>query len=286
VTAPPAAQVQRPARALIGWLPVDQAAYFLNGQRTDQPTTPELLDRIRRAHAAVASRAIGATSGEVICEAPATLDNHIVALHAADATQGYWNEGWRVALADLRLVCALQPHVYSDHAAERTDGVNADDLVSIARVSLPLTTQGSVPAQYDPQRQSWILSSPNPNLHIIANWGGQVQAGRMGYGFAVGIVPSFIQVARVRDRFVLRDGYHRALGFLQRGIPVVPVLVREYASGEDLGLGQGWLPQSVYLGDRPPKLTDYSDDAVSADVSLPAFQRMIVIPGLELTRLG
>jgi hypothetical protein len=153
-------------------------------------------------------------------------------------------------------------------------------------VSLPLPTEVTLPAQYDAQRLAWIITSPNPNLRIVGNFAGQVQPGLTGFGFAVTVLPSFVQVAHLADRYVLRDGYHRALGFLKRGVSRVPVFVRDYAKLEDLGMNPGLLPQSVYLGDNPPRLTDYFDDEVSADVSLPAFQKMIVVHGLELTPTG
>ncbi len=108
----------------------------------------------------------------------------------------------------------------------------------------------------------------------------------MGFGFAVALMPSFVQVARVQNRLVLRDGYHRAVGFLSRSISRVPVLLRDYAEFEDLGLPPGLFPPAVYLGERPPRLVDFLDDEVSAEASLPAFQRMVVIHGLELAPIG
>ena len=54
-----------------------------------------------------------------------------------------------------------------------------------------------------------MISSANPNLRIVGNWAGQVQPGVIGMGFAVAISTSFVQVARVQNRYVLRDGYHR-----------------------------------------------------------------------------
>ncbi len=46
------------------------------------------------------------------------------------------------------------------------------------------------------------------------------------------------------------------------------------------------LPQSVWLGDRPPLLRDYHNDRVTESVLLPAQHRMIVIHALELLALN
>jgi len=189
-------------------------------------------------------------------------------------------------MADLRKICAVQPHVFTDHAEERTATSRGDEPESLAQISLPLSAEAALPAQYDQVRQTWIIAGPNPNLRIVGNFGGPVQPGVIGFGFVVSILQSFIQVARVNGRCILRDGHHRAIGFLKRGIETVPVITRDYGEFEELGIGPGLLPTAAYLGPRPPLLVDYFDDVVSADVSLPAFQRMIVIHGLELTPMG
>ncbi len=41
--------------------------------------------------------------------------------------------------------------------------------------------------------------------------------------------------------------------------------------------------EQSYLGTKPPQLSDYLDDDVSRDVTLPASQKLIVIEGLELS---
>jgi hypothetical protein len=279
-------QIHRPARALIGWMVEEQAVRLLAGQRRDIPASEEMLSRVRSARKAAAARTGDADQTDVIRDVPTALEQHVGKLRESQAAKAYFDEGWRVALADLRKVCALQPSIFTDHAEERTASVDPNDLESLVAVSLPLPTQVAIPAQFDEHRQAWIISSPNPNLRIVGNWAGQVQGGLMGFGFAVALLQSFVQVAHVQDRYVLRDGYHRALGLLKRGVSFVPVLVRDYAQYEDLGVAPGLLPQSVYLGNRPPRLVDYFDDKVSAEVSLPAFQKMIVIHGLELTPMG
>ena len=116
--------------------------------------------------------------------------------------------------------------------------------------------------------------------------GGPLPGGAVGFGFVVAVLPSFLQVARYQGRYLLRDGYHRALGFLKRGITTVPAFVRDFDTFDDLGFNPGMLPQDSYLGQRPPVLVDYLDDAVSAEVMLPATQKMVVIQGLELGFVG
>ncbi len=277
------AQIQRPARALLGWMEEGQAVLFQAGQRTDR-STPEYVERAELARAAVAARRPGVDQEELLSEAPMDLRDHIEALRQPAAA--FFNEGWSVAIVDLRKVCGVQTHVFTDHTEQRTAVADANDLRSLAAISLPLPVQAELPAQFDQVRQAWILSAANPNLRIVGNWLGPLNQGAVGLGFAVSLTPSYLQVARFQNRFLLRDGYHRAYGLLRRGIFLVPSFFRDFGPFQDLGLPPGMLPQSAYLGDRPPLLTDYLDDAVSADVMLPAFQKMIVIHGMELTPIG
>lgn len=277
--------VTRPARALLGWMQREEAHKIQAGGRADVHD-PEHEERATRARVAVASRTVGIDQTNVIREAPDELQEHIASLQQAPAAAQYFQQGWRVCLADLRNVCALQPSIFTDHAVERTRGVTPDDFRSIAAISLPLPQAAALPLLFDQAHQSWVLSSANPNLRIVGNWHGQVQPGLMGFGFSVSVLPSFIQVARFSNRYVLRDGNHRAYGFLLAGITIVPVLTRDFGQFEDLGLPPGLLPAAAYLGDRPPALADFLNEDVSADVLLPAVQKTIVVAGLELTTFG
>ena len=109
--------------------------------------------------------------------------------------------------------------------------------------------------------------------------------GATGLGFIVRVMPSFMQVVEFQGRYFLRDGYHRAFGLLGRGITQVPVFTRTMTAIEEVA-PQGMLPQAAYLGERPPLLPDYYANPVAQAARLPAFQRMIVIQGIELSPGG
>lgn len=277
--------IRRPARALLGWMQPEEAQRIQAGQRTDI-NVPEYAQRAERARMAVAARPVGLDQANLITEAPDELREYVAALQQAPAAAQYLLQGWRVCIADLQRVCALQPQIFTDHAVERASGLEPGNLRRIAEVSLPLPKKAILPLQFDRARQVWMLSSANPNLRIVGNWHGEVQPGMMGFGFTVSVLPSFLQVAHFSNRYVLRDGNHRAYGFLRAGITSVPALTRDFGPFEDLGLPPGLLPPAAYLGDRPPLLTDFLNDEVSADVFLPAAEKMIVVAGLELTPLG
>lgn len=277
--------LRRPGRALVGWMPTDQGAIALSGGDPQGATQDELLERAEAARAAVAARAAEVSQADIVDDAHLELPAIAQRLQAQENTPAFWNEGWTVAVVDLARVCSLQQSVASQQARERVGAIDPESMASIAEITLPPASVSELPAQLDTVKNAWIISAANPNLRITGHFGGPIQDGMIGFGFFVNVLPSFLQVARHHGRYVLRDGYHRAYGLLERGIQWAPAFVRDFGVGE-LGVGPGLFPTDVYLGDRPPFLVDFLDDAVASDVEVPVVQKMVVIQGLELAPLA
>jgi hypothetical protein len=275
------ARVERPARALIGWLDRAEALLFMNSRRADVVATPEQETQVDAAWAAVGARPPGADQAGVVDDAPPELGAHLEQLRNYPPAAELFNQGWRLALVDISRVRGAQPIVHVDHAEERTAPASESDLASIAAITVPIQTPTELPGGFDGVQKAWVLTSANPNLRITGAWSGAVN-GAPGFGFHVALLPSFVRVANFQGRFILVDGYHRAFGLLRRGIARIPALVGEVATVEALGLPPaGMLPQDAYLGERPALIRDYLDDTVAADVRVPATQKVIAITGLE-----
>jgi hypothetical protein len=266
----------RTARALIGWMDPDATRAAL-GAGTDGSA-----GRIGAARDAVARRPPFADRDDAVQDPGDDLARYGEALLQTPGLDELAAAGWTVAMVDMRCVCPLHPVVVVDGAADRVSLVRADDPVSLATVSLPAPAPAKLPVQHDSLHNTWTISSPNPNLRILDSFAGQSPLGMRGFGFNVGITPSFVQVARVGDRLLLRDGHHRVLGLLDRGIATIPALVRSFASVAELDGPADMLSPEVLLGDRPPTVPDYLDDAVSVAVSRPAARKAIVIQALEV----
>ncbi len=273
-------------RALIGWMTADEAALSLSGRRTDIKNKEEHAQRAEKARAAVAARPTWVDKAAVTNASPPELDGHIAALRQNVASAQYFAEGWQVSVVDLSSVCAAQPQIKTSQSTQRVEAIVANNILSLAAISLPIAAPTAFPALFDQSKNAWIFSSPNPNLRITGNFSGQVAPGQQGYGFMVGISTSFLQVALYKNRYLLRDGYHRAFGFLSRGIARVPAFFREITRYEELGFPAGMLPQDSYLGQRPPTLQDYLDESVSAEVQVPMTEKMVLVQALDFTTLG
>jgi len=265
----------RPARALIGWFDPIQIDLLFAG-----PELPRYQEAALRARTAVGQRVANIEQPNVLSPLPKEAEAYVESWRAATPMAA--GAEWRCDVADLRRVIAAQPFIFTDHASERVSMLDPQNWESLASFTLPHPRQIATTGQYDLARQAFVFASPDPNLRVLGNWSGQVQ-GHSVFGFVVGIVTSFMNVGVFRGRVFLRDGYHRALGLLGRGIYRVPVLVQEYAAFEHIGLPQGMLPQDAYLGDRPPQLADYLDDEVALSVTRSATQKLLVIQANELT---
>lgn len=274
----------RPCRALIGWLPAAQGEMILAGNTMGKELTAEQREVARSAREVVANRFAGVGKAQVISDLPTELDDHIAQLRQSPAGAAMFQEGWDVALVDLSRVCAFQPHVVADAAVERVENVKADDLAAIAAITLPTSPAEPPRVQFDPTKQAYMAISQNTNLRIAGTANGPTPdgSGAIMLGFAVMVSRSFLQVVRFQDRFLLRDGYHRAYGFLSRGITHVPAFTHDMQTIEEVLPPGMYLPQHSYLGDRPPYLPDYLDDQVACTVHLPASQKMVLIQGIEL----
>jgi hypothetical protein len=273
--------VCRPARALIGWMRPEDAAAALAGPNPPPELPSEYVIRAARAQQAVQSRTTGIDQSDAIEGPPLELAGHISALEQNAVSAQYFNEGWAVAVADLRRVCAIQPFINIEDATKRTEAIDASDMASVAAVTLPLATPSLLAAAYNASSKTWVFSSANPNLRIAAQGSAEVSGQRI-FGFSVAVSPSFVQVACYNGRYLLRDGYHRAYGLLARGLTHAPVFVRTFERFEDLHLPPGLLSQDAFLGSRPPVLPDYLDDAVSANASAIVMQKVVVIQALEV----
>jgi hypothetical protein len=275
----------RAGRALIGWMPTEQGVLTLSGRRMDAAINDSLREQVETAQAAVAEREPGIDQEGIVEALPPGLDGLRERLRAQPNAIDYFRDGWDVKVVDLSRVCSLQQQVFSEHAIERVSTIDIDDLGAIGDLTLPPPEETPLPAQFDEVRSAWMIHGANPNLRITGHFSGQIQPGVIGFGFTVGVLASFVQVARHHGRYVLRDGYHRAYGLLERGVTRAPVFVRDFGFA-DLGATPGLFGTDVYLGERPPVLPDFHNDEVAADVQIPASQKMLVIPGLELTPVG
>jgi len=287
LTTPTPGFAKRKARALIGWMSEEDGALWVSGRVVSGgPRDPAHIAICRQSRDVVATRPSGLDQTNLFVPLPPELAAHIEALRQNPTSAEVLASSGQPLIVDLTRICAAQPTIYVEDAINRVAGILPNDLEAIIRVTLPLHEKQMMPVAFDPHKNAWLFSSPNPNLRVIGNFQAEVPPGLTGFGFVVGISRSYLQVAGLNGRYFLRDGYHRAYGLLAAGIRYAPALVKDFASFEEVGLPQGLLPQHTYLGDRPPLLSDYLDDTVAVNTFLPVTTKMVALQALELNSIG
>ena len=106
VASPTPGFAQRRARALIGWLPVNEGALWLAGrQMSDQPN-PEHIAACQTARQIVAGRAPGLDQTGLFSDLPPAVAAHIEALRQDPKSAKILAESGDPKIVDLTRVCA------------------------------------------------------------------------------------------------------------------------------------------------------------------------------------
>jgi hypothetical protein len=258
---------QRPARVLAGWL--DEATAEAYGLPAEAA---------RRCREAVLAR----RSTDVLLEAeraPTSLSAISSAL--ADVDPRFRDGESEVVVVDLAHLVATQPVVALDD--DRVGSVPADaDLDLLADVTLPVGPTVLPISGYDDRAQSWVVRSRGASLAVTGRYVGAGDAGDPGsqcFGFFVSAQPSRMSVGVFEGRVVLRDGHHRAVALLARGVRRAPVALDHTL---DLPLTSANVSSDVIFGLTPPTLQDYLNDEVSLDAAVARTERVVVISASEI----
>jgi hypothetical protein len=279
----------RPAKALIGWMSDQDAHTILAFPMVPGTPCAEHVQKVKEAHRAVQSRTHRLDQTHLLSDPGGGLHDYLAALRVHPSYKQYIARDCSVRVADLNKVGAVQPVVHVDHSdysahfRELLPQARQEDMLSLARITLPIAT-GEMAVQPEQQKDAWILRFTHPDTRIVGHFSAPINLGAglsgMGYGFYVALLPSFVQVVCYRGRYFLKDGYHRSLALLQRGITRIPVIFRELSESHELEV-EGRLPDATILGPHPPLLPDYLRDDVAATVSHLASQKTITIRASE-----
>ena len=280
---------RRRMRALLGWFD-DQEA--IAAQLGRMPGLTEDLSAARARAADYRNRValrpphVSQDPEVSIGDAPllARIENRL------DVKSAFAGMRWRPAFVDLRRVLSFQKFINIPEDDVPTPP-HADDLPGLYEFCLP-TTQPLPPvgAFTDPDGKGFTISSLNPNLRI---GGAQVSGVQLQRGdglppmmaqavtIFVSMGASYLQVVRYRDRCFIRDGYHRATRLLRGGVHVVPCIFIEAASLADVSAPAGAFGHETIFGSHPPRLVDFWEDDVAAEVTQLSTRKVVRIRGDE-----
>jgi hypothetical protein len=280
---------RRRARALIGWLNEQEAVPMLLGRA---PLPTDELSSLKQIAVACREAVASRPSFEPATPTRPTNDRRLLDLTERQELRAHFHGlDWRPAIVDLTQVLSFQKLINAEGLDERVGNVNGFDLDRLLEICLP-SSQPLPPlgAFADADGKGFTISSLNPNLRIA---GGHLSEASVSatpdvppvkaqaVTMLITMGTSYVQVARYRDRYFLRDGYHRAAALLRRGVTEVPCIFIEARSFEQLGCVPGSLSYEVLFGDRPPHLVDFWDNTTAHDIVQVATRKVIRVRGEE-----
>ncbi len=177
---------------------------------------------------------------------------------------------WFLGVVDLRLLLAFQRRIVLNPEAQKSPVPTASDWDGLA----DLCFGESKPVVCEAVRsdESLLLRSTNPNLYFRIT-------DDSSNPIAIHSGSPFFEVALYRNRWFLRDGYHRAFRCLQAGVPYLPAVIVQARTLEELGAVHPWFfPEDVLFSATPPRVIDFLDDALVLE-----YNRSPLIKTLRIT---
>jgi hypothetical protein len=158
---------------------------------------------------------------------------------------------WSLGIVDLRQLLAFQRRVI---LSEPCSVPAADDWKGL--IDLCFAQPKPVVCDAVQNGASVLLRSENPNMQFHFT-------GDLSRPIAIHTGSPFFEVAQYRNRWFLRDGYHRAYHCLAAGVVHLPsVIVHARTIGEVGAVHPWFFPEDVLFSDKPPRVHDFLEDAL------------------------
>jgi hypothetical protein len=205
---------------------------------------------------------------------------HLLAVHAqrTDLREEYEGLDWTLGVVDLRCLLAFQRRLVFNSARSFSSIPQQADwpqLISLAfgfrrSTRHHIICNGSAPDGLDVS-----LHSSNPDLQLRLN--PKMEHSDLSPLSLYGGSP-FFEVAELRGRWFLRDGYHRAYRLLQAGVNHMPAVVIQTRTLKELGATGPWFFREDQLfSDRPPQVIDFLDERLVLRYERAALHKIIRI---------
>lgn len=266
----PRVAIARRTRILAGYFQPNEVQGYLQGQGlvVNDASVIDLDSRCEEARTHVGS--LGARA-EPIFE-PLAERPHLSDLRAEATFNEHRGAGGPVEFVtiDLARLVACQPTVDMSHVESLATSVpDMDDADGLLRFCLPLQSTATAPfgrISLNGATNTFGLIVNNPDVRICGPFQAEQPGGRGLFGFAIGAGLLQMSVVSFNGRYMLNNGYHRAVALLAAGHKRVPVILVT-APGLDATppARAGMFNPQLIFGPMPPRLEDFLS-AASVDV--------------------
>jgi hypothetical protein len=239
---------------------------------------PEALaNKTMRASEVLANRECHVDRDALLAEETKSIQHLLTLASQRDDLQREYEEfNWTLAVVDLRCLLAFQRRLILDPARQPLALFNQDDwhhLISLAIGTKRSTKHHLVHNKCTIDSLDVSLHSSNPDLQfrLDPKKGGAEFSSLSLHGGS-----PFFEVAKLRNRWFLRDGYHRAYNLLQAGVHRVPAVVIFTQTIRELGATEPWFfDEEQLFSDRPPRVTDFIDEDLTISYKRTPLRKVI-----------
>jgi hypothetical protein len=178
---------------------------------------------------------------------------------------------WSLGVVNLRSLIAFQRRLSFDTRIAQPVIPAPDDWDALLKLSFGPPKSIEHEAVHERASDAIILRSDNPNLHLrVTN--------DPATPLIVHAGSPFFEVARFRNRWFLRDGYHRAYALLKANVYEVPAVIVEATTLEELGANKSWFFAEEFLfSSNPPRVVDFLNEDLVIEYDRPPLIKTVII---------
>lgn len=240
-----------PGLALVGCMPPDDGIKYLATECAPVSCDPAALHAEWTAATALIREPLSNVGMPEILDIPDEYKGYVDALKASEQWRPAFdaNPHWDIKLVEAGPLLAYQFQVLDGHATSHGSGLgNPPTLDELFAACLPIMP---VSENFTWTRfgNSVLVETRALNLRPdLLPIDGQPGA----FVFRIGAALPFVHVVRFEGKCFLHNGYHRTYAALTKAATHVPCVIRDVASPQEVGLGQGTFSLEAFQSQNPP----------------------------------
>lgn len=280
--------MKQPARALIGYMPREEAVQLLSGGVQGDAIKASEYEGVWEKLRTASQERVDFEPGSPLVTAPPAAAQRLAAFkHRTDVQAVMKRLDWDVGFADVtKSVLTYQRLILTRPSQRAIARGESKDLLSLVDVCLPPPRADQFQGAFDPTQMTFTASSPNPNLRIgefqIVASDGPNSSSQQVLGFTLSFGSSFVQLVEYQGRWMVRDGYHRIYRLLQQGITQIPCVLVHAKTLQETGADRpGFFGHEILFGKKPPHITDFLAPNLATDIEVPVTTKVIRIRAEE-----
>jgi hypothetical protein len=239
----------------------------------------EFANQIERAQQSLSERESYANSPALLAAESESLNHLLVECSKRPDLQAeYEGLDWTLGVVDLRRLLAFQRRLVCSTRQHISPTPNQDKWPELISFTLGLqraTEHHFVRSCTERDHLDVTLRSNNPDFELRLS----TDAGQDGHlPLSLYGGNPFFEVAELRGRWFLRDGYHRAYRLLQAGVYRVPAVVIYARTIGELGATKPWFfSEEQLFSARPPRVMDFLNEDLVMRYERTALRKVIRI---------